>query len=129
MITGFNQIPLLIEKKSISPTSYSIYHKFSHMVNAITSFSTRPLHLIFLFGLCTLFGSLVYVGYLIVNRVFLSLPMAGWTSVMASIWLLGGIIISFIGVIGIYLSKVFSESKQRPFVIIKDVYGGPGNQH
>lgn len=123
VITGFKQVAQVISKKSTSPTSYSIYRKFSHMVNTITSFSTRPLHAIFLFGIAMLFGSLVYVGYLIANRVFLSMPMAGWTSVMASIWLLGGIIISFIGVIGIYLSKVFSESKHRPFVIVKDVYG------
>ena len=42
---------------------------------------------------------------------------------MASIWLLGGLVISFIGVVGIYLSKVFSETKRRPYTIIRRVYG------
>ena len=41
---------------------------------------------------------------------------------MASIWLLGGMIISFIGVIGIYLSKIFSETKQRPYTIVRQIY-------
>ena len=41
---------------------------------------------------------------------------------MASIWLLGGLIISLIGVVGIYLSKVFLEIKQRPYTIIRDIY-------
>jgi putative glycosyltransferase len=50
--------------------------------------------------------------------------LSGWTSVMASIWLLGGLIVSFIGIIGIYLSKVFSESKQRPYTIVRSVHGG-----
>ena len=45
---------------------------------------------------------------------------------MASIWLLGGIIISFIGIIGIYLSKIFIETKERPNVIIRGLYGKYG---
>ena len=42
---------------------------------------------------------------------------------MASIWLLGGVIISFIGVIGIYLSKIFMETKHRPYTIVRQIYG------
>ena len=42
---------------------------------------------------------------------------------MASIWLLGGLIISFIGVVGIYLSKIFSETKRRPYTIVRQIYG------
>ena len=41
---------------------------------------------------------------------------------MASIWLIGGMVISFIGVVGIYLSKIFSETKQRPYTIIRQIY-------
>jgi putative glycosyltransferase len=41
---------------------------------------------------------------------------------MASIWLLGGIIISFIGIIGIYLSKIFIETKKRPLTVVKKIY-------
>jgi putative glycosyltransferase len=41
---------------------------------------------------------------------------------MASIWLIGGMIISFIGVIGIYLAKIFSETKRRPYTIVRNVY-------
>jgi len=57
-----------------------------------------------------------------VQRCVLSHPVDGWTSVMASIWLLGGMIISFIGVVGIYLSKIFSETKHRPYTIVKHTY-------
>jgi putative glycosyltransferase len=41
-----------------------------------------------------------------------------------SIWLLGGITISFVGIIGIYLAKIFSETKRRPYTIVRAVYGG-----
>jgi putative glycosyltransferase len=60
----------------------------------------------------------------VVNRLFLEAPIEGWTSVMASIWLLGGLIICFIGVVGLYLAKVFSEVKQRPATIVRAVHGG-----
>jgi putative glycosyltransferase len=66
---------------------------------------------------------LLYAGYLVFQKLVLTTPMDGWTSVMVSIWLLGGMIISFVGLIGIYLSKVFSESKRRPSTIVRQIYG------
>jgi putative glycosyltransferase len=122
-ITGFKQSPQAVIKKSSSPTTYSMIHKFSHLVNAITSFSSKPLIYIFFTGIVIFIASLVYATYLIGNRLFFLTPLEGWTSIMASIWLLGGIIISFIGIIGIYLSKIFTESKNRPYVIVKELYG------
>ena len=53
--------------------------------------------------------------------IFLS-PLEGWTSVMASIWLIGGMIILFLGVIGIYIAKIYSETKRRPYTIIRQIY-------
>jgi putative glycosyltransferase len=46
---------------------------------------------------------------------------------MASIWLLGGMVISFIGVIGSYLSKIFSGTKRRPYTIVRQIYAKPQN--
>lgn len=124
-ITGFDQQPVLISKHHTSETTYNIRHKLSILVNSITSFSNKPLISIFYVGVLIASIASLYILYLIVNRVFLSVPLSGWTSVMASIWLLGGIIITFIGIIGIYLSKVFSETKQRPYTIVRQVYNKP----
>lgn len=123
IITGYRQHSQIVIKKSSSPSTYSVMHKLSHFVNTITSFSSKPLIAIFFTGLAIFLSSLFYVSVIIINRLFFSIPLDGWTSIMASIWLLGGITISFIGVIGIYLSKIFTETKQRPNVIIKDIYG------
>lgn len=123
IITGFIQQAISIKKTSTSRSSYNIFRKFSHFVNAITSFSNKPLKAIFFIGLVIFSGALVYTLYLIFNRLIFSAPLDGWTSIMASIWLLGGIIISFIGLIGIYLSKIFIETKQRPPVIVKEIHG------
>jgi putative glycosyltransferase len=126
-LTGFDQRPLSIEKLSISKTSYTFRKKLSLFVNAITSFSNLPLIAIFYFGLMISLISFLYIINLVINWAFFLNPPDGWTSVMASIWLIGGIIISFIGIIGIYLSKIFIETKKRPFTIVKKIYNESKN--
>ena len=122
-ITGFDQRAHAVTKKSTSETTYTFRRKFALLINSVTSFSSAPLVAIFYFGICISLLAGTGTLYLIVNWLFLARPLSGWTSVMMSIWLLGGLIISFIGIIGIYLSKVFSETKRRPYSIVRQVYG------
>jgi putative glycosyltransferase len=123
VITGFKQCSQTVKKHMTSNTTYGISKKLSHLVNAITSFSEAPLKLIFFCGVLVFCGAMLYASTLVINRIFMSRPIDGWTSIMVSIWVLGGMIISFIGVIGIYLAKIFSETKQRPYVIVREIYG------
>ena len=126
-ITGFDQYPQTVKKHNTSETTYSLRHRLSIIVNSVTSFSNAPLQGIFYIGVSILLFAGSYTTYLIINWMFLAEPLSGWTSVMASIWLLGGLVISFIGVIGIYLSKIFSETKRRPYTIVRKVYGKSDN--
>lgn len=121
-ITGFDQRAQVIKKHSTSETTYTFRRKMSLLVNSVTSFSNAPLVSIFYIGISISLFALVYIAYLVTYWLFLAKPMSGWTSVMASIWLLGGMVISFIGVVGIYLSKIFSETKQRPYTIVRQIY-------
>lgn len=121
-ITGFEQRFQLINKHSTSKTTYTFSKKLSLLINSITSFSNAPLVGIFYLGLFIFLLSLIYVFHLVANWFYFEKPLNGWTSVMASIWLIGGMIISFIGVIGIYLSKIYSETKSRPYTIIRNIY-------
>ena len=127
-ITGFDQQPRTVTKHHRKGSTYTLRSKISMLVNSITSFSSAPLIGIFYTGALISILAAVYIAYLIFHWLFLASPPSGWTSVMASIWLLGGLIILFIGVIGIYLSKVFSETKRRPYTIVRRIYGrgGPG---
>lgn len=122
-ITGFDQRSHIIRKHNTSETTYTVRRKMSLLVNSVTSFSNAPLVSIFYIGVSISLFALSYIAYLVTHWMFLSKPMSGWTSVMASIWLLGGMVISFIGVVGIYLSKIFSETKQRPYTIVRQIYG------
>ena len=121
-ITGFAQLPQIVKKHSTSQTTYTFRSKMSLLVNSVTSFSNTPLVGIFYIGLAISLIAIAYIAYLAVHWTFLAKPLSGWTSVMASIWLLGGLVISFIGVVGIYLSKIFSETKQRPYTIVRQIY-------
>jgi putative glycosyltransferase len=121
-ITGFDQRPQTVRKHSTSPTTYTLRRKMSLLVNSVTSFSNAPLVSIFYIGLIISALAFAYIVFLVARWSFFSKPLVGWTSVMGSIWLLGGMIISFIGVVGIYLSKIFSETKQRPYTIVRKVH-------
>lgn len=125
VIAGFKQCQRIVKKHMTSATTYSFAKKIEHATNSVTSFSDVPLKLIFYMGLLIFIGAFIYSVFLVFNRLALAQGVDGWTSVMVSIWLLGGMVISFIGVIGIYLAKIFSETKQRPYTIIRRIYGPP----
>jgi len=122
IITGFKQATQLVCKHSTSPTSYTLSGKFGHLVNAITSFSSLPLVYTFYSGLFISLSALLFIVYLFLRYFFISSPPSGYTSLIASIWFFSGLIIFFLGVQGIYLSKIFSEVKQRPYTIIRHIY-------
>lgn len=122
-LTGFEQHPQTVKKLSSSKTTYTFRRKMSTLVNAVTAFSSAPLVAIFYIGILIFLFAASYAGYLVIHWSFFAKPLSGWTSVMASIWLLGGLVISFIGIVGIYLSKIFIESKRRPYTIVRHVYG------
>lgn len=122
-ITGFDQRPQFIRKHHTSESTYVFHKKMSILVNSITSFSNAPLKAIFYIGIVISILAGLYAIYLVANWLLFEKPLSGWTSIMASIWLLGGAVISFIGVIGIYLSKIFMETKRRPYTIVRKVYG------
>lgn len=120
--TGFHQTSRLVKKHASSPTTYSLSRKVSHFVNAVTSFSSQPLIFTFYSGLLISISALVYILYLVSRYFSASSPPDGYTSIVASIWFFSGLIISFIGVQGIYLAKIFSEVKQRPLAIVRAIH-------
>lgn len=122
ILTGFKQSQQTVNKLSTSPTTYSLPRKFSHLVNSITSFSSLPLVVTFYAGMAISLSALVYIAMLVFRYMFIAAPPDGYTSIIASIWLFSGLIIFFMGIQGIYIAKIFSESKQRPQTIIRHIY-------
>ncbi|WP_428026087.1 glycosyltransferase family 2 protein [Arcobacter sp.] len=122
VLTGFKSKELKIKKLSHSPTTYSTFSKIRLLFKIITASSPKPLWLAFNLGLLVTISSIMYICYLVYRKIFYAISIDGWTSVMVSISFFGGLIIFFLGVIGIYLAEIFVEVKNRPYSIIKQKY-------
>ena len=118
-LVGYKQTVLPINKKSKEETSYSVLQKVKLLNNAIVSFSSFPLYISFYFGLSISSFSFSYGIYLILNKLLYKTTTSGWTSVMVSIWFLSGVLLLGLGVLGLYISKIFQEVKNRPVTIKK----------
>ena len=100
-------------------SKYTVKKMMQFALQGITSFSTRPLHLaIFLgFGL-TLFAFIFYSIYVLYS-IYFGHVISGWTSVIATIVFFGGLNLIVLGIIGMYIGKLFMQSKQRPNYLIR----------
>lgn len=122
--TGHKQKGIAIEKQQRKGQStYSVKKRLELMLQAVTSFSGRPLEYLFYFGLIISFLSFFFIIYLVgVKIIYNDAVQLGWTSIVAINVLILGIISTFLGLIGIYLYKIFKQVQNRPNFIIKKIY-------
>lgn len=110
------------EKRFAGESKYPFSKMLSFAVDGITSFSVRPLRYIVLLGLLFILISIVAIIY-----GFLSYlegdTIPGWTSLLVSIWFIGGMVTTAIGIIGEYVGKIYKEVKRRPRYFIEKVAG------
>lgn len=119
--TGFRQTPVQFRKLSRRGSSYKFTTRMTAMLDSITSFSERPLYFVFFLGQAIL--ALSTCVSMVLFALWCSGKMLpGWVSVMASVWFLGGLAIFCIGVVGLYTSRIFVETKMRPYTIIRQVH-------
>lgn len=121
---GFKTTEVLYDRKErfAGQTKYPLKKMLSFAFNGITSFSVAPIRLIAVLGfLFFLLGGLAGT-YAIIQKLF-GFTYAGWTSLMISIWVIGGLQLMGIGIIGEYIGRVFIETKKRPkYAIDVDLY-------
>jgi len=121
VMTGFKQKGLEFEKGFRGTTSYSMSKRLVALLDSITSFSELPLFLVFYLGCAVILVSIVLGGFLIVRRVQGHL-LEGWASTMVAISFFGGLTVFSIGVVGLYVSRIFIETKGRPYTIIRRIH-------
>lgn len=121
--TGFLQIGVPLKKtQRIGTSTYTLLRRIGLMVNAVSSFSAQPLVWMFHIGLTITMLSFLYVVYLVGRKIAFDDALLGFTSVVALIALSLGIMTTGLGVIGIYLGKVFTQVQGRPTYIVRDVF-------
>jgi dolichol-phosphate mannosyltransferase len=119
---GFKTAHVPVERASryTGKSKYNFLKRFALAMNAITSFSERPLIYIFQLGVIVFIFSIFMFGYAIYRKIFYDVAIMGWTSLFASIFFSTGLITSSLSIIGLYISKLFIEIKQRPRYIIRE---------
>jgi glycosyltransferase involved in cell wall biosynthesis len=101
-------------------SKYPLKKMLNFALEGILSFSVKPLRIITTIGFLVAFISFIFLIYVIVGH-FITGNVAGWTTIVALICFFGGFQIFCIGVIGEYIGKIYSETKQRPRYIIESV--------
>lgn len=119
---GFKQlgIPYRVEARLNGETKYRTKALVKIALHNITSFSTKPLTIAIYVGFFTSFISLLYVPYVLYS-LYKGMAISGWASTIATIAFFGGVQLIVLGIIGLYLGKIFMQSKQRPRYIINEI--------
>lgn len=107
------------DERIAGKSKYSLRKMISFSVDGITSFSAKPMRMIFGIGLVLLLLDIVVAGYVLFSY-FSHNTISGWTSLMLSVWFLGGLILMSIGIMGEYVGKIFTEVKHRPKYAIRE---------
>lgn len=122
LLNGFKQEGIQVTKKDKGKTTYTFRRKFRIAVDSITSLTNRPLYFIFFLGLLITFISVIAIITITVQSLINNTLVDTGHIILLSLWLIGGIIMFTLGIIAIYISKIFLEVKNRPLSVIKQVY-------
>jgi polyisoprenyl-phosphate glycosyltransferase len=120
---GFKKYILPVQhnsRKDDKRSSYSFKKRMRLAYMTIISFSDRPLRIVLKLGLIIVLFSILFAMILIVSYIRGSIQVPGWMSIFVSIWFLGGLLISVLGMIGIYIGNIFATVKNRPSFIINE---------
>ena len=118
---GFPSSKVYYERapRAAGESKYPLGKMMSFALEGITSFSVRPLRIVTVVGLAFLLVALAMVVYALASAAT-GHTVAGWTSLMVSVWFVGGVTVTSLGVVGEYVGRIYVESKHRPRYVIAE---------
>ncbi|WP_010272226.1 glycosyltransferase family 2 protein [Paenibacillus senegalensis] len=122
---GFRQssVEYVREERFAGETKYPLKKMIRFALDAITSFSYKPLRIATYIGFFVSLSSFIYLLIVLYQRLFTDLTEPGWTSIVAINLLFNGIVLLLLGVIGEYIGRIYDESKGRPLYIVRETRG------
>jgi polyisoprenyl-phosphate glycosyltransferase len=126
-LIGFNSTNVYYERKErhAGETKYPLKKMLGFAFDGITSFSVTPIRFVMIVGCLSFFVSLVFGLYFLTLKLFGNTEL-GWTSLITSIWLIGGLQLIALGLVGEYIGKIYKETKRRPkYIIDVDLFNLP----
>jgi len=124
---GFKQIAVeyVRDERFAGVTKYPLRKMIAFAMDAITSFSNKPLRIATTLGFLLSLLSFVYLLVILYQRLFTDRAIAGWASTMGVILFTQGIVLMILGLMGEYIGRIYSEIKNRPIYIIQEIVGQP----
>jgi dolichol-phosphate mannosyltransferase len=119
--SGFRKIYVEVEhgERTFGESSYNLSKMVRLAIDSVIAHSNKPLKLAVKFGFLMSFISVCFAMWILIRYFFYSITVEGWTSIMVSIYFTTGLIVGTIGLIGLYLNKIFDEVKKRPLYIVE----------
>ena len=121
-LAGFRQVAMPICKLSRSPSTYSPLMRIDMAVRFLTTTSTRLLRLVLYVGLLIFGLSTGIIVYFVSRYLASGVGVDGFTSQIVSIWFFGGLITLILGILGIYIANILTETKRRPYAVVRRVH-------
>lgn len=122
IITGFRRVEIDIHHsdRSIGESAYSFRKRLNLALDIILSHSSKPLKLTVKFGFVVSLTALIYGLYLLTRYFFLSQIVSGWTSLIVTQLFFFGLTTVVLGIIGLYVGKIYEQVKGRPLYLIQE---------
>ena len=116
---GFNEGYVYYDRtaRTAGESKYPLKKMISFSIDGITSFSTAPLKFITFAGLTMTLVALIIIVYALYEH-FTGRTIEGWTSILVSLWFIGGVVTTGVGITGVYIGKIYTEVKRRPRYVV-----------
>jgi glycosyltransferase involved in cell wall biosynthesis len=119
---GFTSVAMPYDRQGrfAGRTKFSLRKMLGFAINAILSFSKKPLTVATRIGLATVLMGIIGALYMLYMKLFTSIPVPGLTAILVTIVIFGGVQIFLIGIVGEYIARIFEEVKGRPLYVIEE---------
>ncbi len=107
-------------ERSAGKTKWSFWKLFLYSIDGILAYSTAPLALVSVIGIILCFVAFIALCFVVIRALIFGDPVAGWPSMISIMVFIGGIQLLCLGIIGLYISKIYLETKKRPIYIVKE---------
>jgi putative glycosyltransferase len=113
---------MTVSKLSLSPSTYSLRRRLEMAIKHITTTSTRLLYLVLYTGFLIFGLSIALILYYLARYFGSGIGVNGFTSIIVSVWFLGGLTTLILSILGIYLANIMAETKRRPYTVVRRVH-------
>ena len=120
---GFNTcyLPYTPEERKYGKSSFTLSKLFKYAFSGIMAFSVKPLKISMYLGITTSFLAFIYLLVVLIQKIFFTIEISGYATIVALILIIGGLNLFCLGIIGEYIAGIYLETKKRPIYLARSI--------